>query len=95
MLSMRDLVDLQRGTLLPLVKKIAAAYRSHILSKCSVCKARGAFCRGCNSKQIIYPFMFQQTVRCAKCNNLFHRNCWNPTACLMCALKGGGSSGSA
>ena len=83
-LSLQDLADLQSGTLLPFVKKLALAYRDHILKRCTLCKNRGSLCLVCKSDQIIYPFMFQSTTRFPVCATLVHKSCWDPQKCPRC-----------
>ena len=76
MYSMRDLVQLSAGTLLPELQAMHRAFERHVKT-CPLCTARGFYCEVCNDKHIIFPFE-ETTVRCPKCAVCFHKRCWNP-----------------
>ncbi|CAK9802496.1 Differentially expressed in FDCP 8 homolog [Anthophora quadrimaculata] len=74
--SIKDLIDLNNGTLL---EEIHAAYDTmhiHITEQCQLCKARGHLCELCGNGEIIYPWE-ASSVSCHKCSAVHHRACWS------------------
>nr|XP_037849748.1 putative pleckstrin homology domain-containing family M member 1P [Chlorocebus sabaeus] len=42
---------------------------------CDLCTQRGFICQICQHHDIIFPFEFDTTVRCAECKTIFHQSC--------------------
>ncbi|KZC14705.1 PREDICTED: differentially expressed in FDCP 8 homolog [Dufourea novaeangliae] len=84
--SIKDLIDLNNGTLL---EEIRAAYdimRAHITEQCQLCKARGHLCELCGNDEIIYPWD-ASAITCYQCAAVHHRVCWSKRnhCCPRCA----------
>lgn len=84
--SIKDLVDLNNGTLL---EEIHAAYdtmHAHITEQCELCKARGHLCEICGNDEIIYPWD-ASSISCHQCSAVHHRACWSKRnhCCPRCA----------
>ncbi|XP_017875701.1 differentially expressed in FDCP 8 homolog isoform X2 [Ceratina calcarata] len=84
--SIKDLVDLNNGTLL---EEIHAAYdtmHAHITVQCELCKARGHLCELCGNDEIIYPWD-ASSINCHHCSAVHHRACWSKRnhCCPRCA----------
>lgn len=74
--SIRDLVDLNNGTLL---EELRAAYdimHGHITQICKLCKARGHLCEICGNDEVIFPWD-ATAVNCSQCSAVYHRACWS------------------
>eukprot|EP00055_Hartaetosiga_balthica_P008772 m.33664 g.33664 ORF g.33664 m.33664 type:complete len:1234 (-) comp6465_c0_seq1:2610-6311(-) len=83
--SLRDLVDLKDGVLLPVITKVVEACNTHITSKCQLCQAQGHVCECCNDKRVIYHFQ-KNVHRCSNCHRAFHFECFKKAReCPFCA----------
>ncbi|XP_015602576.1 differentially expressed in FDCP 8 homolog isoform X2 [Cephus cinctus] len=74
--SIKDLVDLQNGTLIEEIRAAYDAMASHITELCALCKARGHLCELCGNDEVIYPWN-EAAVSCPKCGTVYHRVCWS------------------
>ncbi|XP_076685611.1 differentially expressed in FDCP 8 homolog isoform X2 [Andrena cerasifolii] len=74
--SIRDLVDLNSGTLLEEIRAAYDAMHAHITEQCQLCKARGHLCELCGNDEIIYPWD-ASSLTCHQCSAVHHRACWS------------------
>ena len=74
--SIRDLVDLNSGTLLEEIRAAYDAMHAHITEQCQLCKARGHLCELCGNDEIIYPWD-ASSITCHQCSAVHHRACWS------------------
>lgn len=72
--SLRDLLELKDGTLLPIAEAAQDAWERHIRKECLLCSAKGSYCELCNSKQVIFPFDVGVS-QCSKCKAALHTSC--------------------
>ncbi|XP_048220908.1 pleckstrin homology domain-containing family M member 1 isoform X2 [Perognathus longimembris pacificus] len=56
---------------------------------CNLCTQRGFICQICHHHDIIFPFEFDTTVRCAECKTVFHQSCQDGMrkGCPRCARR--------
>ncbi|XP_017404809.1 pleckstrin homology domain-containing family M member 1 isoform X2 [Cebus imitator] len=56
---------------------------------CDLCTQRGFICQICHHHDIIFPFEFDTTVRCAECKTVFHQSCQAVVkkGCPRCARR--------
>lgn len=60
---------------------------SHVLS-CVLCYGKGFICEVCKDPRPVYPFHLEAISQCAKCWNVFHRECGRTLAsCPRCDRK--------
>ena len=85
MFSMRDLMDLHEGKLIPLLERSVETLSNQITQHCEICKATGLVCQICQKPQLIYPFQVATVVPCRACGTHFHRDCFTGEAnCPLC-----------
>lgn len=73
--SLRDLIDLSSGVLIPEMEKFASLCRSHVAS-CANCATRGGVCGICNNYEILFPFETEKVGRCVECGHVMHISCY-------------------
>ncbi|EFO20710.2 Def8 protein [Loa loa] len=76
MYSLKDLVDLYQGRLLPDVERIIQIYTEHITKDCLICKGKGFICELCDDTTVIFPFS-ENVATCLDCLATFHQECFN------------------
>ncbi|KAK8831971.1 hypothetical protein WA577_005071, partial [Blastocystis sp. JDR] len=76
MLSLKDFLDIKNGTLLPWLERVVAVINKHITQDCVLCKAKGFYCEICKKGPEIFPFQFESTVICRRCNSVYHKSCY-------------------
>ncbi|XP_014975610.2 putative pleckstrin homology domain-containing family M member 1P isoform X1 [Macaca mulatta] len=59
-----------KGFLKTLIK-----FASQHVYHCDLCTQRSFICQICQQHDIIFPFEFDTTVRCAECKTIFHQSC--------------------
>ncbi|XP_076247674.1 differentially expressed in FDCP 8 homolog isoform X2 [Calliopsis andreniformis] len=74
--SIKDLIDLNSGTLLEEIRSAYDIMHAHITEQCELCKARGHLCELCGNDEIIYPWD-ASSVTCHQCSAVHHRVCWS------------------
>ncbi|XP_029033654.1 differentially expressed in FDCP 8 homolog isoform X1 [Osmia bicornis bicornis] len=74
--SIKDLVDLNNGTLLEEIRAAYDVMHAHITEQCELCKARGHLCELCGNDEIIYPWD-ASSITCHQCSAVYHRACWS------------------
>ncbi|XP_076228931.1 differentially expressed in FDCP 8 homolog isoform X4 [Nomia melanderi] len=74
--SIKDLIDLNNGTLLEEVRAAHDTMHAHITEHCQLCKARGHLCELCGNDEIIYPWDANSII-CHQCAAVHHRVCWS------------------
>ncbi|XP_076547569.1 differentially expressed in FDCP 8 homolog isoform X2 [Osmia lignaria lignaria] len=74
--SIKDLVDLNNGTLLEEIRAAYDVMHAHITEQCELCKARGHLCELCGNDEIIYPWDVS-CITCHQCSAVYHRACWS------------------
>ncbi|KAM5135504.1 pleckstrin homology domain-containing family M member 1 isoform 1-T2 [Mantella aurantiaca] len=72
--SVRDLRQITDGVFEAFLQSAVEFSSSHVF-QCDLCSQRGFICQICNSSEIIYPFQFDTTSRCAECKAVFHIPC--------------------
>lgn len=73
--AIKDLVDLQNGTLVEEIRTAYEAMRTHITNNCGLCRARGHLCELCGNDEVIYPWD-AGSISCPECATVYHRACW-------------------
>ncbi|XP_076630393.1 differentially expressed in FDCP 8 homolog isoform X2 [Colletes latitarsis] len=74
--SIKDIVDLNNGTLQEEIRTVYDTMHAHITEQCQLCKARGHLCELCGNDEIIYPWD-ASSVSCHQCAAVYHRACWS------------------
>lgn len=72
--SVRDLRQITDGEFEVFLGSAVEFSCGHVFG-CDLCSQRGFICQICNSDEIIYPFQFDTTSRCAECKAVFHIPC--------------------
>ncbi|XP_012253345.2 differentially expressed in FDCP 8 homolog isoform X2 [Athalia rosae] len=74
--AIKDLIDLQNGTLVEEIRGAYDAMRTHITENCELCRARGHLCELCGNDEVIFPWD-AGSISCRECSTLYHRACWS------------------
>uniref|UniRef100_A0A8D9BY40 Differentially expressed in FDCP 8 homolog n=1 Tax=Cacopsylla melanoneura TaxID=428564 RepID=A0A8D9BY40_9HEMI len=82
--SLRDLIHVKSGTLIPFLESVLSLFRQHIKYDCKVCFGRGFMCELCIGKTRIFPF--DESVHlCDVCHAVYHKHCWlHKHVCTKC-----------
>uniref|UniRef100_A0A2K5MD43 Phorbol-ester/DAG-type domain-containing protein n=1 Tax=Cercocebus atys TaxID=9531 RepID=A0A2K5MD43_CERAT len=69
--------------------KTLIEFASQHVYHCDLCTQRGFICQICRHHDIIFPFEFDTTVRCAECKTIFHQSCQAVVkkGCPRCARR--------
>ncbi|ELV10106.1 Pleckstrin homology domain-containing family M member 1 [Tupaia chinensis] len=69
--------------------KALIEFASQHVYHCDLCTQRGFICQICQHRDIIFPFEFDTTVRCAECKTVLHRSCQAVAkkGCPRCARR--------
>uniref|UniRef100_A0A158R4M8 RUN domain-containing protein n=1 Tax=Syphacia muris TaxID=451379 RepID=A0A158R4M8_9BILA len=59
---------------------------NHIFN-CKLCAQKGFFCEICSSREVIYPFQVETTIRCTACYSVYHKRCYENNECRKCARR--------
>ncbi|XP_065891104.1 protein associated with UVRAG as autophagy enhancer-like isoform X2 [Dysidea avara] len=81
--SLRNLVDLHSGLLLPQLTKAIRKAIKHV-KKCPLCCQKRFVCEICQSPSVIYPFQLDETFQCKDCKALYHKRCRRSAGCPKC-----------
>ncbi|XP_046587359.1 differentially expressed in FDCP 8 homolog isoform X2 [Neodiprion lecontei] len=73
--AIKDLIDLQNGTLIEEIRAAHDAMRKHVAENCDLCRARGHLCELCGNDEVIYPWD-AGSFSCPECSTVYHRACW-------------------
>ncbi|XP_032815606.2 pleckstrin homology domain-containing family M member 1-like [Petromyzon marinus] len=85
--SITDLQQVIDGRFAPFLAKTIKFASDHVYS-CGLCSQKGFICEICNSSEIIYPFEVSSTIRCERCQAVFHKACKGSTvACPKCMRR--------
>ncbi|XP_012887449.1 PREDICTED: pleckstrin homology domain-containing family M member 1 isoform X1 [Dipodomys ordii] len=72
--SVTDLQQIAEGVYEGFLKALIEFASQHVYH-CNLCTQRGFICQICHHHDIIFPFEFDTTVRCAECKTVFHQSC--------------------
>nr|XP_039332905.1 pleckstrin homology domain-containing family M member 1 isoform X2 [Saimiri boliviensis boliviensis] len=72
--SVADLQQIADGVYEGFLKALIEFASQHVYH-CDLCTQRGFICQICHHHDIIFPFEFDTTVRCAECKTVFHQSC--------------------
>lgn len=72
--SVADLQQIAEGEYEGFLKALIESASQHVYH-CDLCTQRGFICQICHHHDIIFPFEFDTTVRCAQCKTVFHQSC--------------------
>ncbi|KAM6164850.1 pleckstrin homology domain-containing family M member 1 [Rhynchocyon petersi] len=72
--SVTDLQQITEGVYEGFLKALIEFASQHVYH-CDLCTQRGFICQICHHHDIIFPFEFDTTVRCAECKTVFHQSC--------------------
>lgn len=75
MLSLQDLVELDKDALLRQLEAAFAPWILHVKTKCLLCTEKGFFCEVCRSREKLYPFELEGVASCEDCGALMHPRC--------------------
>ncbi|XP_062937475.1 pleckstrin homology domain-containing family M member 1 isoform X2 [Cynocephalus volans] len=86
--SVADLQQIAEGTYEGFLKALIEFASQHVYH-CDLCTQRGFICQICHHHDIIFPFEFDTTVRCAECKTVFHQSCQAVVkkGCPRCARR--------
>ncbi|XP_053424030.1 pleckstrin homology domain-containing family M member 1 [Nycticebus coucang] len=86
--SVADLQQIAEGVYEGFLKALIEFASQHIYH-CDLCTQRGFICQICHHHDIIFPFEFDTTVRCAQCKAVFHESCQAVVkeGCPRCARR--------
>ncbi|KAJ7374667.1 Differentially expressed in FDCP 8 [Desmophyllum pertusum] len=84
--SLKDLIDVNSGLLLPFLTKIHSLFLTHIKSDCQLCQAKGFVCEICGKDEIIFAFDPHST-QCKDCRAVFHKICFKSAFCPKCERR--------
>uniref|UniRef100_A0A8C6R2C3 Pleckstrin homology domain-containing family M member 1 n=1 Tax=Nannospalax galili TaxID=1026970 RepID=A0A8C6R2C3_NANGA len=84
--SVADLQQIAEGVYEGFLKALIDFASQHVYH-CDLCTQRGFICQICHHHDIIFPFEFDTTVRCAECKTVFHQSCQSLVrkSCPRCA----------
>ncbi|XP_006897936.1 PREDICTED: pleckstrin homology domain-containing family M member 1 [Elephantulus edwardii] len=72
--SVVDLQQIAEGTYEAFLQALIDFASQHVYH-CDLCTQRGFICQICHHHDIIFPFEFDTTIRCAECKTVFHQSC--------------------
>lgn len=75
MFSLRDLVEINAGTLVPQLESAINIFIKHIKQDCAICSGQGYICELCDDKDVVFPFD-PVVISCPKCHWVHHKSCW-------------------
>nr|XP_045015756.1 pleckstrin homology domain-containing family M member 1 [Jaculus jaculus]XP_045015757.1 pleckstrin homology domain-containing family M member 1 [Jaculus jaculus] len=86
--SVADLQQIAEGMYEGFLKTLIEFASQHVYH-CDLCTQRGFICQICHHHDIIFPFEFDTTVRCAECKTVFHQSCQAAMkkGCPRCARR--------
>lgn len=86
--SVADLQQIAEGVYEGFLKALIEFASQHVYH-CDLCTQRGFICQICHHQDIIFPFEFDTTVRCAECRTVFHQSCQAVVrkGCPRCARR--------
>nr|XP_020031073.1 putative pleckstrin homology domain-containing family M member 1P [Castor canadensis] len=86
--SVTDLQQIAEGVYEGFLKALIEFASQHVYH-CNLCTQRGFICQICHHHDIIFPFEFDTTVRCAECKTAFHQSCQEVVrkGCPRCARR--------
>ncbi|XP_011795545.1 PREDICTED: pleckstrin homology domain-containing family M member 1 isoform X1 [Colobus angolensis palliatus] len=86
--SVADLQQIADGVYEGFLKALIEFASQHVYH-CDLCTQRGFICQICRHHDIIFPFEFDTTVRCAECKTVFHQSCQAVVkkGCPRCARR--------
>ncbi|XP_032125917.1 pleckstrin homology domain-containing family M member 1, partial [Sapajus apella] len=86
--SVADLQQIADGVYEGFLKALIEFASQHVYH-CDLCTQRGFICQICHHHDIIFPFEFDTTVRCAECKTVFHQSCQAVVkkGCPRCARR--------
>ncbi|XP_004859227.1 pleckstrin homology domain-containing family M member 1 isoform X1 [Heterocephalus glaber] len=86
--SVADLQQIAEGEYEGFLKALIESASQHVYH-CDLCTQRGFICQICHHHDIIFPFEFDTTVRCAECKTVFHQSCQAVVkkGCPRCARR--------
>ncbi|XP_007953467.2 pleckstrin homology domain-containing family M member 1, partial [Orycteropus afer afer] len=86
--SIADLQQIAEGMYEGFLKALIEFASQHVYH-CDLCTQRGFICQICHHHDIIFPFEFDTTVRCAECKTVFHQSCQAMVTegCPRCARR--------
>ncbi|XP_004597329.2 pleckstrin homology domain-containing family M member 1 [Ochotona princeps] len=86
--SVADLQQIAEGVYEGFLKTLIEFASQHVYH-CDLCTQRGFICQICHHHDIIFPFEFDTTVRCAECKTVFHQSCQAVVkkGCPRCARR--------
>lgn len=86
--SVADLQQIAEGVYEGFLKALIEFASQHVYH-CDLCTQRGFICQICHHHDIIFPFEFDTTVRCAECRTVFHQSCQAVVrkGCPRCARR--------
>ncbi|XP_069338813.1 pleckstrin homology domain-containing family M member 1 isoform X1 [Eulemur rufifrons] len=86
--SVADLQQIAEGVYEGFLKALIEFASQHVYH-CDLCTQRGFICQICHHHDIIFPFEFDTTVRCAECKTVFHQGCQAVVkkGCPRCARR--------
>uniref|UniRef100_A0A8D2B1V5 Pleckstrin homology domain-containing family M member 1 n=1 Tax=Sciurus vulgaris TaxID=55149 RepID=A0A8D2B1V5_SCIVU len=86
--SVADLQQIADGVYEGFLKALIEFASQHVYH-CDLCTQRGFICQICHHHDIIFPFEFDTTVRCAECKTVFHLSCQAVVkkGCPRCARR--------
>lgn len=71
--SLRDLVQVESGSLADFLQGVFKAFGAHIRA-CDMCLAKAYICEICSNNEVIFPFD-DGCIKCDQCNSIYHRVC--------------------
>lgn len=71
--SLRDLVQVESGSLADFLQGVFKAFGAHI-RVCDMCLAKAYICEICSNNEVIFPFD-DGCIKCDQCNSIYHRVC--------------------
>ncbi|XP_012642292.2 pleckstrin homology domain-containing family M member 1 isoform X1 [Microcebus murinus] len=86
--SVADLQQIAEGVYEGFLKALIEFASQHVYH-CDLCTQRGFICQICHHHDIIFPFEFDTTARCAECKTVFHQSCQAVVkkGCPRCARR--------
>ncbi|XP_015351295.2 pleckstrin homology domain-containing family M member 1 [Marmota marmota marmota] len=86
--SVADLQQIADGVCEGFLKALIEFASQHVYH-CDLCTQRGFICQICHHQDIIFPFEFDTTIRCAECKTVFHHSCQAVVkkGCPRCARR--------
>ncbi|XP_006833783.1 PREDICTED: pleckstrin homology domain-containing family M member 1 [Chrysochloris asiatica] len=86
--SVADLQQIAESAYEGFLKALIDFASQHVYH-CDLCTQRGFICQICHHNDIIFPFEFDTTVRCAECKTVLHQSCQAVVkkGCPRCARR--------